>query len=163
MKNKPTSINIDPAELAAADEAARAAGLSRSAWIVAAIRYALASGAPLTEATNVTGSVSNGADMAARVTEVEHQLALLMQQPAAPAPAAKPSTAAARRRLDTDPAAMAILMERYEQGIVPAAVATELNAAGYTTGGGKPSDKASVSETGYRARHSATKGKRKEQ
>ncbi|MFQ0835503.1 hypothetical protein [Citrobacter gillenii] len=102
--------------------------------------------------------------MAARVTEVERQLALLMQQPAAPAPAAKPSTAAAaRRRLDTDPAAMAILMERYEQGIAPAAVATEPNAAGYTTGGGKPWDKASVSETGYRARHSATKGKRKEQ
>lgn len=31
MKNRPTSINIDPA-----DKAARAAGLSRSAWVVAA-------------------------------------------------------------------------------------------------------------------------------
>ncbi|MCX9039312.1 recombinase family protein [Citrobacter portucalensis] len=150
MKNRPTSINIDPAELAAADEAARAAGLSRSAWIVTAIRYVLASGAPLTEAANVTGSVSNGADLAARVAEVERQLALLMQQPAAPATATKPSTAAARRRLDTDAAAMAILMERYKQGIAPAAVATELNAAGYTTGGGKPWDKASVSEIGQR-------------
>jgi len=66
-----------------------------------------------------------------------------------------------RRRLDTDPAAMAILMERYAQGIAPAAVADELNAAGYTTGGGKPWDKASVSETGYRARRAAAKAKDK--
>lgn len=63
-----------------------------------------------------------------------------------------------KRRLDTDPAAMAIIMERYAQGIAPAAVADELNAAGYKTGGGKEWDKASVSETGYRARRAAKKG-----
>lgn len=72
-----------------------------------------------------------------------------------------PAAAPARRRLDTDPKAMAIILQRYEEGVAPAAVAQELNRAGYRTGGGKTWDKASVSETGYRARRAAAKAKGK--
>ncbi|EHF7698507.1 DUF1778 domain-containing protein [Salmonella enterica] len=173
------TIRATPEQLAVIDAAAAQAGVSRSAFIVAAATAAAHNGehTPNTPAA----FASELAELRQRIEALEQRQpqpaprmyngilrgeAVAAPEPAAtPAPAVTPPPAAPattpRRRLDTNPAAMAIIMERYAQGIAPAAVADELNAAGYTTGGGKPWDKASVSETGYRARRAAAKAKGK--
>lgn len=132
MKNRPTSINIDPADLAAADEAARAAGLSRSAWIVAAIRNALASDVSLTGAANV----SNGADLATRVADIERQLALLMQQAPQPDPiqAYKPADPPADKHASNathTPEVVAAAIRLRVEGLTFDQIAERLNAEGH--------------------------------
>lgn len=139
---KPTSIKL-PADVAhAVTEAAEAAGLTRNAWLVAAVRAAL-SGEVTTEVT----TAQNGADLAARVSEVERQLAELKQQTPPPrmysgilrgeaVPVAEPeapatTAPATKGSASHSPEAVARIIELTLQGVSPGGIALRLNEEGY--------------------------------
>lgn len=66
---KPTSIKLPAEELAAIDLAAQAAGLSRSAWIIGAIRAALAGMTTEVTTTATTGMTTIAPDIAALLAD----------------------------------------------------------------------------------------------
>jgi len=154
MKNKPTSINITPEDLKAADEAARVAGVSRSAWIVSAIRAALAG-----EISPAQQSAAG--TLAAQVAELAERVAALEQgSKPAPKPAAqtkpkepKPRTVFRPGVHVPNPEAIARLMELNERGgMTSAQIAAALNAEGLSTPTGQQWGAGMVRDTAYRER-----------
>ncbi|MCE0814999.1 recombinase family protein [Buttiauxella sp. S04-F03] len=160
MKNKPTSINITPEDLKAADEAARVAGVSRSAWIVSAIRAALAGNLqPVQPAADT---------LAAQVADLAERLATLEQAAkptaATPKPAAKPAKATKPKERVTfrpgvhvpNPEAISRMMALDDDGgLTRAQIAEQLNAEGFTTPTGQQWIADTVRDTLHRKRKAA--------
>ncbi|MRT15166.1 hypothetical protein GJV07_23135 [Enterobacteriaceae bacterium RIT711] len=166
MKNKPTSINIAPEDLKAADEAARVAGVSRSAWIVSAIRAALAGNLQPVQpaADTLAAQVADLAERLATLEQAAKPTAATPKPAAQPKPAAKPAKATKPKERVTfrpgvhvpNPEAITRMMALDDSGgLTRAQIAEQLNAEGFTTPTGQQWIADTVRDTLHRKRKAA--------